>query len=296
MMHMVELRTRSRARGRVRPLFISALLAAVVLLVLPVVFPSAKPPAPEPRRATRVLKPAESDRVLGAVAAAAQPQPSQWHPPHVVKVWMAVHKGRTFRVTQLPHCEHIETLITYDGSGETLKQAKQRTGGIAACTGSFHNSQTMALADFLQRDGAVLSPARTGRNYMAVHASGGLDISGDYSAVKGKTGVSALALGQRLLPLQRDGFSTAFMNRVTDRMAVGLNANFIFIIQGKSDIWRLAHFIEHKLPARTAINCDGGHVVRGKGPVHIVFRWKTPGTASASVAGSASAGSRSGGS
>ena len=64
------------------------------------------------------------------------------------------------------------------------------------------------------------------------------------------------------------------MNRVTDRMAIGVNSNFIFIVQGRSDIWRLADFIGHKLPVTTAINCDGGHVVRGKAPVHIVFRWR----------------------
>jgi hypothetical protein len=132
----------------------------------------------------------------------------------------------------------------------------------------------MALADFLQRGGNVISPARTGRSYMAVYANGMLDISHDYSMVKGKSGISALALGQRLLPLQMDGFSKAFMNKQTDRMAVALNSNYVFLIQGKSDIWRLSHFIKSKLPATSAVNCDGGHVVRGKGPVHIVFRWK----------------------
>lgn len=259
-------------RRRVRLALISTLLAVAVLLGTVFVSQFNRPEPPKIKRSVRVLKPAESDLVLGATSP--QPKRNDPHPPHQVKVWMAVYKGRTFRVTQLPHCEHLETLITYDGSGETLKQAKLRAGGIAACTGSFHNSQTMALADFLQRDGCVISPARTGRSYVAVHASGKLDISCDYNAVKGISGISALALGQRLLPLQQDGFSTAFMNKVTDRMAVGLNRNFIFIVQARTDIWRLAHFIGHKLPARTAINCDGGHVVRGKGPVHIVFRWK----------------------
>ncbi len=255
-----------------RSILLSALLAAAAILIMPFAHRPDQPEAPEPKPVAQVLKPAESARVLGA--AAAQTRHSAWHPPHVVKVWMTTHKGRTFRVTQLPRCEHLETLITYDGSGETVEQAKRRTGGVAACTGSFHNSQTMVLADFLQRKGSIVSPARTGRSYMAVFADGSLDISGDYSAVKGVSGVSALALGQRLLPFQTDGFSTAFMNKVTDRMAVGLNRNFIFIVQGRSDIWRLAHFFAHELPATTAINCDGGHVVRGKGPVHIVFRWK----------------------
>lgn len=259
-----------------RLILILVFLVVAINLMLPFVSHREKPKTtPKIKRAVVVLKPADSSHILGGVQ---QVKKSKWHPPHVLKVWMTKHKGRTFRVTQLPRCEHIETLITYDGSGETLKQAKLRTGGIAACTGSFHNPQTMALADFLQRNGAVVSPARTGRCFMAVHADGSLQISGDYGAVKGRTGVSALALGQRLLPLQQDGFSKAFMNEVTDRMAVALNKNFIFIIQGKSDIWRLADFIAHKLPANSAINCDGGHVVRGKGPVHIVFRWKKGGS------------------
>jgi len=271
MKHMVK---QQIGHSRKYLLLTSAALAVVAIMACPLLYQIDKTEQPkQPKHVVKVLKSAESDHVLGATAI--KPKKTSYHPPHVLKVWTAVYKGRTFRVTQLPHCEHIETLITYDGSGETLKQAKLRTGGIAACTGSFHNSQSMALADFLQRDGCVVSPARTGRNYIAVHASGKLDISDNYNAVKGKTGISALALGQRLLPLQQDGFSTAFMNKVTDRMAVALNGNFIFIVQGKSDIWRLSHFIGHKLPARTAINCDGGHVVRGKGPVHIVFRWKT---------------------
>lgn len=197
-----------------------------------------------------------------------------WHPPHVVKVWTTTHKGRVFRVTQLPHCEHLETVITYDPAGETLARAKQRMGGIAACTGSFHNSRTMALADFLQRNGSLISSARTGRSFVAIREDGRIDISEDYPGVKRNPQFSALALGQRLVPLRQDGFSAAFMNRVTDRMAIGLNSNFIFIVQGRSDIWRLADFIGHKLPVTTAINCDGGHVVRGKAPVHLVFRWR----------------------
>ena len=134
----------------------------------------------------------------------------------------------------------------------------------------------MVLADFLQRKGCIVSPARTGRPFVTVQENGCVDISCDYRAVKRKAGVSALALGQRLAPLERNGFTVGFMNRVTDRMALGLNRNFIFIVRGQSSIWRLADFVQHGLPVRNAINCDGGHVVRGKGPVHIVFRWKKP--------------------
>lgn len=197
-----------------------------------------------------------------------------WHPPHVVKVWTTSHKGRIFRVTQLPRCEHLEMKIAYTPQGETVKQAQRRLGGVAAMSGSFHHPQTYSLADFLQRNGSVLSAARTGRHYLAANTDGSLSISGDYTSIKGKPDISALALGQRLVPLRRDGFSLAFMNKVTDRMAVGMNNNFLFIVQGKSDIWKLAHFMEHKLPVNVAVNSDGGHVVRGVAPVHVVFRWK----------------------
>lgn len=219
-----------------------------------------------------VLKPSQADVLLEAENV--KPKEDNWHPPHIVKTWTTKHKGRTFRVTQLPRCEHLETVISYDPSGETLARAKKRLGGVSACTGSFHNPQTMALADFLQRQGAVLASSRTGRAVVSNHDGGRLDITDSVADILRKEGVSALKLGQRLVPLQKDGFSTAFMNRVTDRMAIGLNGNFIYIVQGRSDIWRLAHFMANKLPVRTAVNSDGGHVVRGKAPVHLVFRWK----------------------
>jgi len=252
------------------------LCGALVLIIGALVLfrPSPTPksqPDTHPMPAQLVLTSSEASALFGSPPAPAQ---KKWHPPHVVKVWMARHKGRTFRVIQLPRCEHLETVITYDPSGETLKRAKLRVGGIAAVTGSYHHPQSMALADFLQRDGCVLAAARTGRCLVTVDRDGLLDISPEYASIKGASGVSALALGQRLVPFVPDGFSTAFMNRVTDRMAIGLNRNFIFIIQGKSDIWRLAHFIRTKLPVRTAVNSDGGHVVRGKAPVHIVFCWR----------------------
>lgn len=264
----------SRRRRNSRRVFTTL---SVTLVALGAFFPQAMGREPGPPRLdrpiTKVLKPVEKSAVLGATGL--DQRKGSWHPPHKVKAWTTRHKSRTFRVIQLPHCEHIETLITYNPAGETVRRAKLKSNGIAACTGSFHNPSSMALADFLQRNGSVLSPARTGRGFFAVHADRRLEISKDYHLIKGKTGVSALALGQRLLPLERDGFSVGFMNRVTDRMAIGLNKNFIFIVQGKSDIWRLSHFMQHKLPITTAINCDGGHVVKGKGPVHIVFRWAT---------------------
>ncbi len=210
-----------------------------------------------------------------------RPQPIEFgqkqphHPRHIVKVWLTTHRGRTFRVIQLPRCEHMEAVISYNPRGETKEQAKERLGGAAVCTGAFHDPRSMALADFYQIDGSILSGARTGRWFLALSDDGQMDISGDYALLKGTPGISALALGQRLAPvLHRDGFSTTFMNRVTDRMALGMSHDYIFIVQGKSDIWRLADFMQEKLPCHIAVNCDGGHVVRGRAPVHLVFRWR----------------------
>ena len=197
------------------------------------------------------------------------------HPKHVVKVWLTEHRGRTFRVVQLPRCEHMEPVISYNRRGETKEQAKERLGGVAVSSGAFHNSKSMALADFYQIDGSIVSSATTGRWFFAVMDGGQMDLSGDYGLFKHTPGVTALALGQRLAPvLHKDGFSTRFMNRVTDRMALGMSHDYIFIVQGKSDIWRLADFMQEKLPCDVALNADGGHVVRGRAPVHIVFRWR----------------------
>jgi len=202
------------------------------------------------------------------------PQRDHDHPPHGVKVWIARYKGRTFRVTQLPRCEHLETIFTYYPAGETLARARKRMGGIAGMSGSFHNPQSMYLADFLQRDGTVLRAATTGRAMAVVWPSGILDITRNYTKVVRVPAVHAMALGQQLFPFTYDGFSKAFMNQVTDRMSIGINQRFIYIVQGKSDIWRLAAFYRDEIPVRIAVNSDGGHVVRGRAPVHIVFRWK----------------------
>ena len=53
-----------------------------------------------------------------------------------------------------------------------------------------------------------------------------------------------------------------------------MESGHAFIVQGKSDIWRLAEFMQEKLHVDVAVNADGGHVVHGRAPVHIVFRWR----------------------
>lgn len=228
-----------------------------------------QPPAQQ--KVTITLTPTDTAAVLGANEQT--PVKSNWHPSHKVKLWRTWYKGRTFLVAQLPRCEHMECVIAYNPSGETPEEAKKRLGGAAVCTGSFHHPRTMALADFLQREGSVISAATTGRSFVSIKEDG-IDISRDYASVKGKPGISALALGQQLIPLQRDGFSNKFMNELTGRMAIGLNNNYIFIVRGKSDIWKLASFMKNALPCDTAVNSDGGHVLYGKAPVHLVFRWK----------------------
>jgi hypothetical protein len=167
----------------------------------------------------------------------------------------------------------MEAVIAYRAGGETKEQAKARLGGVAVSTAGFYNPRSMALADFYQLDGAILSGASTGRPLFAATSDGRMFLTEDYG-IKGLSGVTAIALGQRLIPLQKDGFSSAFMRETTDRMALGMNGEYVFIVQGKSDLYRLAEFMRKKLPVRIAVNADGGHVVRGKSPVHIVFRWR----------------------
>jgi hypothetical protein len=245
---------------------VGALAASLFLLV----------PAPLERG---VLPPGVVEsRVLlrRAQALEARPKrPRPYHPPHVVKVWMVEHRGRVFRCIQLPRCEHMEAILSLDWNGQTLEQAKKRHGGVAACTDGFIHSRNLTPADFLQANGRRLSRAVTGRWMLVIQQSGALDIHGNYFLVKGKEGVTAAALGQRLVPLAYDGFSKAFMNRVTERMGIGLTNHHIFIAAGRSDIWRFSKLFSEVLHCKVAINTDGGHVVRGRSSTHIVFRWKT---------------------
>jgi len=186
---------------------------------------------------------------------------------------MARYGGFVFRTVQMPRCEHIQAVITYNPSGETGERAKIRMRGIVAATASYHNPQTMSLADFLQRDGRILSSRQTGRWFFAGF-NGSPRIGGNYLLVRQKKGVDVVAMGSRLVPFHLDGFSQSFANKVTDRMAVGMSKTRIFVVQGKANLWKLSGFMKEKLRCRLAINGDGGHVVRGKSPVHIVFRWR----------------------
>ena len=217
----------------------------------------------------------------GAPASNAQPAEPKC-PDHSIRKWVTTYRGRRFQVTRLPRCTHIEPVIAYNPRGETKERAQERLSGVAVCSGSFHHPRTMAIADFLQTKGEVISDPTTNRWFLAVLENGELEICGDHKVLKDRPGISALALGQRLVPLRRDGFSRSFMNEVTQRMALGLTQDSIYIVQGKSDIRRLADFMQRKLHCVSAINADGGHVVYGKAPVHIVFRWREPAPAPSS--------------
>jgi hypothetical protein len=203
-----------------------------------------------------------------------QPAPKACPADHTVKTFATKYQGRTFHVTRLPRCLHIEMVIANNPAGETKEQAEKRLGGVAICSGSFHHPRTLSIADFLQSNGEVIQDPTTSRWFVVVTQAGTVDISNNYTQFKGKPGISALALGQRLVPLHRDGFSHAFMKQVTDRMAIGLTDDYIFVVETKSDIYQLASFVKNQLHCTAAVNSDGGHVVHGKAPVHIVFRWR----------------------
>lgn len=222
-----------------------------------------------PPQSMVTLPPVKKDVPKTAIA-----EKKTWHPRHQMKVWTTRYGGASYRVIQLPRCEHLETVITYTPNGETFQQAKTRIGGIAVMSGSFHHPQSFSLADLLQREGTIANPAMTKRYFLVISAQGIPSISGDYAQYLRKPGVSMIALGQRLLPLEQDGFSLRFMNQVTERVALGMNKNYLFVVQAKTTIWRLASFLRQRLPCTTAINSDGGHVVQGLAPVHIVFRWR----------------------
>src|SRR5574340_82324 len=127
---------------------------------------------------------------LATTVAAQSPAAAASHPRHDILVWSTHYKGRTFHVVRLPRCEHLQAVIWHEPGGETRAQAKQRLGGVASLTGSFHDPRTYWLADFLQRDGNIVSGASTGRWFLVMRPDGTLDISGDYASYKGKPGVS----------------------------------------------------------------------------------------------------------
>ena len=207
------------------------------------------------------------------------------HPKHIVKVWTTTyrytnpttHKTRKkiFRVTMLPRCEHIEVFPTFMPTGETKEKAMKRLNGVAVCTSAYYNPANYRAVDFFRRDGKIIVGCEVGRSCLAIHPSGYIDISNDYNFIKSNNNIDAVALGQMLNPFKYDGFSKSFAGRVTDRMGIGLTENNIYIVQSCTDLYLMSKFFINVLQCDKAINTDGGHVVKGISPYHLVFRWKT---------------------
>lgn len=221
--------------------------------------------------------------VGNAIAGVSDPYWSDWfktrhHPKHVMKVWTTTfvynHK-HIYRVIMLPRCEHIEVIPTFLPIGETKEHAKKRLKGIAVCTSGYYNPANYRAVDYFRRDGVIIVGREVGRSFLAIYPDGRLDISRDYSWLKSNIDINAVALGPNLNPFQYQGFKLNFSTRMTDRMAIGLTDNNVFIVQGCSDLKALSEFMKYVLHCQKAINTDGGHVVKGLSPYHLVFRWKT---------------------
>lgn len=194
------------------------------------------------------------------------------HPRHEVVVFEKKYRNRNFLVVRLPHCEHLEMIVAYNPEAETKRQAKERTGGIAVSTGPFYNMTTKTPVDRVMKNGKSLSHDVADRTVLVVLPSGKLKLTRDFEMVKNID--EAAALGQTLIPFSYDGFSKKFANQKTARNAIGITKEHIYIVQTTSDLWRLSSFMEKELDCQSAINCDGGHTVKGKSPFHLVFRWK----------------------
>lgn len=199
----------------------------------------------------------------------------KFHPKHQMIVWTTRYHGRIFRVIKLPRCEHLEKIMTYLPEGETKEQAKNRLKGIASCSAAFYDPKTNKPVDYFRKDGHKITGRSVGRWFLAIFPDGSLEISDDHSLLSKNPAVNALALGQRLVPFHHDSFSVGFANLITDRMALSFSRHYLYIVQGKSNLWIMGRFIENKLYSKQAINLDGGHSVKGRSPFHLVFRWKT---------------------
>lgn len=195
------------------------------------------------------------------------------HPKHQMTVWTTRYKKTVFRVIKLPRCEHLEIVFTYCLPGETKEQAKKRLNGVTACTGCFYNPAELRPVDFFRRNGQKIVGKEQGRCFLATFPDGRIELSKDYRLLENQE-IDALALGQMLVPFSYDGFNDYFANIQTDRMALGFSKKHLYIIQGKTSLWKLTKFIQEKLYCDLAINTDGGHAVKGYSPFHLVFRWQ----------------------
>lgn len=204
----------------------------------------------------------------------AAPSQEKPHPKHEVTEDIFKFQKRTLHVVTLPRCEHLDVFFTNNPRGETVQQAKLRIKGIAASTGCYYHTGTYKAVDLLRRDGVKLSDRNAGRYFLIILPSGELLISNNSKLLELYPDADAVALGQILVPFSFDGFSVRFANKITQRMALGFTKDRVYIVSGKSNLWTLSKFMKEKLNCDIAINCDGGHTVRGHSPFHLVFRWK----------------------
>ncbi|AKM82733.1 TPA: hypothetical protein DD449_00660 [Candidatus Berkelbacteria bacterium] len=198
---------------------------------------------------------------------------TQNHPKHIVKPWVTKYKGATFLVVQLPRCNHVEAVISYEPGGEKKERAKKRLGGFAVCSGNFYDCRTNLPVDYFRRNGVKVKGREVGRYFLAIHPDGRINLSQDYQLLNKNKEIDAVALGQMIKPFRYDGFKTVFIDAETDRMGMGFTSGYIYIVQSRTNIRTLASFFANVLKCDEAINTDGGHVVKGKSPFHIVFRW-----------------------
>ena len=196
------------------------------------------------------------------------------HPRHQVVCWTTKYKGTTFRVIKFPHCRHVETIISDNPPGETVRHAKKRWHGFAASTACFYNTKTLLPVDFFRRNGKIKVGREVGRRILAISKVEPLKIQNSLDFLRSKLTSDALALGSLVKPFSLDGFSIAFANINTDRMSLALSPKYLYIVQAKTNLWKMSQFTKERLPCNAAINTDGGHAVKGKSPYHLVFRWK----------------------
>ena len=231
-----------------------AVLAVALALTLCPSPMGIEPPPPPPKP-----KPKPVDVVIPLPD---PPPERKWHPRHQSKTWLTKYRGRIFRTTQLPRCEHVEMLVTYHPApGVTRAQVKQRTGAIVVCTGSYHHPQTMALADYLQRDGRVLMARRTQRFMLTSDTTKVVDILDEI--IRGNE-VSACPASRlcRLLMVSRSRSPTG---RPTAWQSASPKA--IFVVQGLRPV-------APRLEVSAAYDQRRWRAWPRSRLVHIAFRWR----------------------
>ncbi len=196
------------------------------------------------------------------------------HPSHEVLVSVVRYQHRIFHVVRLPRCEHLEAVITNEPSGETLAQAKQRMGGVA----SIPAPSMTPTASLSPISSSATAPSNPAPPPAAGCSSSPPTASSTSPATTRSTKASPASprwpWASASSPSTATASTTSCMKRRTERMAIGLTKEDIYLVEANTDIPRLAAFMKNKLKVEIALNSDGGHVVHGNAPVHLIFRWR----------------------